>query len=223
MHTTRRLSWIGLSVALGYLSVGWGWKRAFVWGESQGPYWLFVLMDWTVLPLALVSCLGFVLATVWLVRGLRREGLIRSAALPSVALLLASLSFLGASFPLLLSLLTPLDSLTAQGRVYHLAGITALADDDYASLNATRTACSAVRSTAPAIIPWPNRGKLGWPTTLQRTHCRSPSVLAAPYTRITRLALALSEKTARRTRAQGRRHRRCASDRCSSRPGSYPL
>jgi hypothetical protein len=138
MHTTTRLSWIGLSAALGYFSVGWVWKRAFVWGESQGPYWLFVLMDWTVLPLALVSCIGFVLATVWLVRGLRREGLIRSAALTSVGLLLASLSFLGASFPLLLSLLTPLDSLTAQGRVYHLAGIMALADDNYALFECDR-------------------------------------------------------------------------------------
>jgi hypothetical protein len=45
--------------------------------------------------------------------------------------LLASLSFLGASFLLLISLMTPLDSLTAQGRVYHLSGIMALADENY--------------------------------------------------------------------------------------------
>jgi hypothetical protein len=54
------------------------------------------------------------------------------------ALLLASLSFLGASFPLLITLMTPLDSLTARGRVYRLANIMALADDNYALFECER-------------------------------------------------------------------------------------
>jgi hypothetical protein len=121
------------ALAVGYLAVAWLWKRAFVWGERGGPYWLFIMMDWTVLPLSLVNALGFVMvAAVGLVRLSRRAPAVRSAALTSGVLLLASLSFLGASLPLLMLLLTPLDSLTVQGRVYHLAGITALMDENYA-------------------------------------------------------------------------------------------
>lgn len=135
----RYLPAILLAVAAGYLAAGWLWKRAFVWGESGGPYWLFIVMDWTVLPLALVSFLGFVCAVaVWLLRGTRRAPSFRSAALASGVLLLASLSFLAASFPLLISLMTPLDSLTANGRVYRLSGIMALADENYALLECDR-------------------------------------------------------------------------------------
>jgi hypothetical protein len=129
----RYLPWIILALAVVYFAVAWLWKRAFIWGDSWGPYWLFIVTDWTVLPLSLVSIFGFVsAATVWCRRFIRRAPAIRSAALTSGVLLLASLSFLGASFPCLISPMTPLDSLTAQGRVYHLAGITALMDDNYA-------------------------------------------------------------------------------------------
>ena len=72
------------------------------------------------------------ITAVWLVRSIRRAPSIWSVALTSGVLLLASLSFLGASFLLLIALMTPLDSLTAQSRVYYLAGITALADENYA-------------------------------------------------------------------------------------------
>jgi hypothetical protein len=133
MPSVKYLLWIMLAVAVEYLAVAWLWKQAFTWGESGGPYWLFIVTDWTVLPLSLVSCHGFVrAAAVWLMRTIRREPLVWSATLTSAVLLLASLSFLGASFLLLISLMTPLDSLTAQGRVYHLAGIMALADENYA-------------------------------------------------------------------------------------------
>jgi hypothetical protein len=122
-----------LALAVVYLAVAWLWKQAFIWGESGGLYWLFIVTDWTVLPLSLVSFFGVVSAAkVWLMRLSRREPAVRSAALTSGILLLASLSFLGASFPCLISPMTPLDSLTAQGRVYHLANITALMDDNYA-------------------------------------------------------------------------------------------
>jgi hypothetical protein len=137
-HVSRRSSvkyllWILLVLAVAYLAVAWLWKRDFIWGDSWGPYWLFIMMDWTVLPLILVNTLGFVTAAVvWLVRLSRREPAVRSSALTSGVLLLTSLCFLGASFPLLLSLMQPLDSLTVQGRVYHLAGITALMDENYA-------------------------------------------------------------------------------------------
>jgi hypothetical protein len=40
--------------------------------------------------------------------------------------------FSRACFPILLSLMTPLDSLTVRGRIYYLSGITALMDNNYA-------------------------------------------------------------------------------------------
>jgi hypothetical protein len=90
-------------------------------------------MDWTVLPLTIVTLLGFFTASgVWLVRLVRREPSAHSAALPSGLLLLASLVFLGACFPTLISPMTPLDSLRVRGRVYYLSGITALMDENYA-------------------------------------------------------------------------------------------
>ena len=46
--------------------------------------------------------------------------------------MLASLLFLGACFPALISPMTPLDSLRVGGRVYYLSGITALMDNNYA-------------------------------------------------------------------------------------------
>jgi hypothetical protein len=130
---TKYLPWIVFVLAVVYLAIAWLWKRAFIWGDSLGPYWLFVAMDWTVLPLTIVSLLGvFTASAVWLVRLVRRESSAHSAALPSGLLLLASLGFLGACFPTLLSPMTPLDSLTVRGRVYYLSGITALMDNNYA-------------------------------------------------------------------------------------------
>jgi len=130
---TKYLPWIVFVLAIVYFAIAWLWKRAFIWGDSSGPYWLFVVMDWTVLPLTIVSFAGFFSASaVWLVRLVRRESSARSAALPSGLLLLASLVFLGACFPALISLMTPLDSLRARGRVYYLSGITALMDNNYA-------------------------------------------------------------------------------------------
>ena len=130
---TKYLPWIVFVLAVVYLAIAWLWKRAFIWGDSLGPYWLFVAMDWTVLPLTIVSLLGFFTASaVWLVRPVRRESSAHSAALPSGLLLLASLVFLGACFPALISLITPLDSLSVHGRVYYLSGITALMDENYA-------------------------------------------------------------------------------------------
>ncbi len=130
---TKYLPWIVFVLAIVYFAIAWLWKRAFIWGDRAGPYWLFVAMDWTVLPLTIVSFAGFFSASaVWLVRLVRRESSARSAALPSGLLLLASLVFLGACFPALISLMTPLDSLRARGRVYYLSGITALMDNNYA-------------------------------------------------------------------------------------------
>ena len=133
IQLTKYLPWIVFILAFVYLAIAWLWKHAFIWGDRAGPYWLFVAMDWTVLPLTIVSFAGFFSASaVWLVRLVRRESSARSAALPSGLLLLASLVFLGACFPALISLMTPLDSLRARGRVYYLSGITALMDNNYA-------------------------------------------------------------------------------------------
>jgi hypothetical protein len=130
---TKYLPWILFVLGVVYFAIAWLWKRDFVWGDSSGPYWLFVAMDWTVLPLTIVNLLGFVTAlAVWLVRLVGREPSAHSAALPSGLLLLASLVFFGACFPDLISLMTPLDSLRVRGRVYYLSNITALMDNNYA-------------------------------------------------------------------------------------------
>lgn len=162
MKSVTYLPWMSLTVAVGYLAVAWLWKRSFVWGESWGPYWLFIVTDWTVLPLALLSFVGA--AAVWLVRRIRREPLIWPSVLTSGALLLASLSFLGASFPLLISLMTPLDSLTARGRVYHLAGIMALADDNYALFECDRYGilCRQIYRSGDYSLANPRRAGLAY-------------------------------------------------------------
>ena len=130
---TKYLPWILFVLAVVYLAIAWLWKRDFIWGDSLGPYWLFVAIDWTVLPLTVVSLLSFfTVSAVWLARVVGRESSAHFAALPSGLLLLASLVFLGACFPALISPITPLDSLTVHGRVYYLSGITALMDENYA-------------------------------------------------------------------------------------------
>jgi hypothetical protein len=108
VHFTTDIPGMVCVVAVVYLAIAWLWKRAFLWGESVGPYWLFVAMDWTVLPLTLVSLLGFFTASaVWLVRLVRRESAAHAAARPSGLLLLASLVWLGACVPTLLSPMPP--------------------------------------------------------------------------------------------------------------------
>jgi hypothetical protein len=130
---TKYLPWILFVLGVVYLAIAWLWKRDFIWGNTGGPYWLFVAMDWTVLPLTIVTLLSFFTASaVWLVRLVRREPSAHSAALPGGLLLLASLVFLGACFPDLISLITPLGTLRVHGRVYYLSGITALMDENYA-------------------------------------------------------------------------------------------
>ena len=129
----KYLPWILFVLGVVYLVIAWLWKHTFIWGYTAGPYWLFVAMDWTVLPLTIVTLLGFFTASgVWLVRLVRRESSAHSAALPSGLLLLASLVFLGACFPTLISSMTPLDRLRVHGRVYYLSVITALMDENYA-------------------------------------------------------------------------------------------
>jgi hypothetical protein len=161
---TKYLPWILFVLAGVYLAIAWLWKRAFIWGDSVGPYWLFVAMDWTVLPLTIASFVGFFsTAAVWLVRLVRREPSARSAALPSGLLLLASLVFLGACFPALISPMTPLDSLRVHGRVYYLSGITALMDTNYAlfECDGVGLMCQEVYRSGD-YPPAPMRGELAF-------------------------------------------------------------
>lgn len=122
-----------LAIAILYLAVAWGWKYAFIWGENRGVYWLLIVFDWTVLPVAIISLLGFIGAVlVWFVRLVRRKLELRPWVLTSGVLLVASLLFLVASFPAFISPSTHLGSTSAHGRVYYLSGITALMDINYA-------------------------------------------------------------------------------------------
>lgn len=133
IKSIRYLPWILLGFGIVYLATTWIFKRPFIWGDSWGPYWLFVAIDWTVLPLTLLSLLGLLGAAAILLRRLiRSEPSVRSAALAGALLLVSSLSFLGACFPALISPITPLESLTMRGRVYYLSCITALIDNNYA-------------------------------------------------------------------------------------------
>jgi hypothetical protein len=164
----KYLPWILLALAVVYFAVAWLWKRDFIWGHSWGPYWLFIVIDWTVLPLSLVSFFGCVsAAVVWLVRLSQRPPAVRSTAITSGVLLLASLSFLGASFPCLISLLTPLDSLTAQGRVYHLADITALMDDNSAlfECDSYGLLCRQIYRSGDYVLTEPTRARLAYDVT----------------------------------------------------------
>jgi hypothetical protein len=161
----RYLPWILLALAMVYFAVAWLWKRDFIWGDSWGPYWLFITTDWTALPLSLVSFFGFVrAAVVWLTRLSRRAPAVWSAALSSGVLLLASLSFLGAGFPCLISLITPLDSLTSQSRVYYLADITALMDDNYAlfECDGYGLLCRQIYRSGDYSLAEPTRARLAY-------------------------------------------------------------
>lgn len=130
---TKYLPWIVFVLAIVYCAIAWLWKRAFIWGDSSGPYWLFVVMDWTVLPLTIASFFAFFsTSALWLARLLQRQTSAQSAAQLSGLLLLASVVFLWACFPALISTMTHLDDLRVRGRVYYLSGITALMDENYA-------------------------------------------------------------------------------------------
>ena len=135
----KHLPWVVFVLAVVHFVIAWLWRPPFIWGDRSGPYWLFVVLDWTVLLLTVVSFLAFLGASaVWLVRLIRQEPSVRSAALTGGLLLLASLIFFGASFPTLISPIEPLDSLSARGRVYYLAGIGALTDNNYALFECDR-------------------------------------------------------------------------------------
>lgn len=128
-----RVPWILLTIAVIYLAVAWFWKRAFVWGESSGPYWLFVAMDWTVMPLLLLSAIGLIAAgAMSIVRLIRREPAAQAVVLANIAWLLATVAFFGASLPSAASGLTHVDSVGVERRTYRLAEISALADLNYA-------------------------------------------------------------------------------------------
>jgi hypothetical protein len=68
------LRWVLVVLSAGYLAAAWLWKPAFIWGDGAAPYWLLIAMDWTVVPLTVVSVLSSVVACViWLVPRLPRE------------------------------------------------------------------------------------------------------------------------------------------------------
>ncbi len=133
LSLVKYVTWVVLAIAILYLTVARLWKPAFIWGENRGIYWLLFVFDWTALPLAIISLLGFIGAVLVLLGRLaRRQSGLRHWAITSGVLLIASLMLLAASFPAIISLSTHLGSTSAHGRVYHISGITALMDINYA-------------------------------------------------------------------------------------------
>ena len=81
----------------------------------------------------MISLLGFIGAVlILLVRLVRRQSGLRPWIMTSGVLLIASLMLLVAGFPAIISPSTHLGSTSAHGRVYHISGITALMDINYA-------------------------------------------------------------------------------------------
>jgi hypothetical protein len=128
----KHLPWLILLTAFFYLIAAWLWKRAFIFGEVQGIYWLLIALDWSVLPLTILCLLGFIsVFIVLIVQLIRHQPELHSQALRSGILFIASIMFLVACFPLLITPSIPLDSISIHGRVYHLSLISALIDTNY--------------------------------------------------------------------------------------------
>ena len=98
------LSWLALGFGLLYVALGWLWKGPFIFGDVGGIYWLLIIFDWSALPLAGLTSISVGAALIALVihvfrpkRGLRRQ------AQAMGILFAASLCFLAASFPAMVS------------------------------------------------------------------------------------------------------------------------
>jgi len=157
------LTWMILVIAIFYLAVAWFWKYEFIWGEKRGIYWLLIVFDWTVFPLAIISLLGFIGAvTVLFARLMRQQSGLRPWALMSGVLLVINLMLWFASFPAFISLSTHLGSISARGRVYHISGITALIDINYAlyECDALGFICRQIYRSGDYSLTEPMRAKL---------------------------------------------------------------
>lgn len=163
LSLVKYLTWMVLAIAILYLTVAWLWKPAFIWGENRGIYWLLFVFDWAVLPLAIISLLGFIGAVlILLVRLVHRQSGLRPWALTSGVLLVASLMLLVASFPAIISPSTHLGSTSAHGRVYHISGIIALMDINYAlyECDGLGFICQQIYRSGDYSLTGPMRAKL---------------------------------------------------------------
>ena len=132
LHSFKPPSWLILITAFLYLVAAYFWKNRFVFGEARGIYWILIVLDWSVLPLTILSILGFIVSFVgWIVQRIRHQPGLQAQALRSGVLFITCLMFGAASFPLLISPSIPLDSISIRGRTYHLSLISALIDINY--------------------------------------------------------------------------------------------
>jgi hypothetical protein len=132
LRSFKQLSWLILLIAFFYLVAGYFWKRAFVFGEVQGIYWMLIALDWSVLPLTIICLLGFIFAfAVLIIQLIRRQPELQSRASRVGILFISSLMFVAASFPLLITPSIPLDSISIRRQVYYLSLISTLVDINY--------------------------------------------------------------------------------------------
>lgn len=125
-----KASFVLLVVASIYAAAGWIWRTAFIWGEIGGVYWLFAFIDRTAL---LFAASVFLLAGILrLVRNRRVDEQPLSDLLwrSSRMLFLASFALCAASASTIFGS-AHLDTITVDGRVYHLAAIDAFVDVNY--------------------------------------------------------------------------------------------
>jgi hypothetical protein len=163
LHSIKQPSGLILITASFYLAAAFFWKNAFVFGETRGIYWLLIMLDWSVLPLTLLCLLGVIFSLVGLiVRRLRRQPGLQAQARRSGVLLLASLMFGAACFPLLISPSMPLDSISIRGRVYHLSLISALIDINYSlyECDSLGFICKQIYRSSDYSLADPSRAKL---------------------------------------------------------------
>ncbi len=122
---SSRISWILLALALLCSSLEWFWKPVYVWGGVTGFYWLLILVDWAVFPLAIVSLIGGIISGfIWVLRSFQRHPKLGVTGVLVFRLTTAGIVFMVAVYQAVVSLWAPLDQMVAGERTYYLANTT---------------------------------------------------------------------------------------------------
>ena len=94
-------TWAIPAIAILYLAIAWFWKYGFIWGKNDRIYWLLIVFDWTVFPLAVGTLLCFIdPALVLLVRLVRRQSGLKPWARTSGVRFVAGLCSVSRASPL---------------------------------------------------------------------------------------------------------------------------
>lgn len=124
-YISSRISWLLLAIAMVCLALEWFWKPIYVWGGVTGFYWLLILVDWAVFPLAIVSLIGgTVSGFIWLLRSFQKHPKLGVTGVLVFRLMASGIIYLVAIFQAMISLWSPVDQIVAGDRTYYLANTT---------------------------------------------------------------------------------------------------